>query len=258
MKAVTNSKNAKFVNVKNVKPEVRSEKMGLMDSTKIWAKASIGKKAKSKKQKPISSAITWRSSNPKIATVSITGKIESKEKAGTCYIYSIAHNGVKGKTKVIVKDYAKPKAFDYSRMEPVMAKILKENKNDICNIASYFTAVNPEVFVTIEYDDGKLILDPVYLKTDNIKKALTNLLAKYDGALSIFIVDNSIRFSYDEVVGYYEPEDETTDPEPMYKNHNVEFMFYIDIYDLEEIEDEYDLYKDIADHWIYYIAPEED
>lgn len=83
-------------NVKEVTPKYSTLSLKELGSKRLTAKVSThsGKKAFDKK-------IRFVSSNSKIAKVSSNGLI-SAIAPGTCYMYSIAHNGKVGKTKVVV------------------------------------------------------------------------------------------------------------------------------------------------------------
>ena len=59
---------------------------------------SFFKKMKIKRHRKVA----FESSNPKVATVTSSGKIKAKSK-GTCYVYAYAQNGVFKKIKVVVK-----------------------------------------------------------------------------------------------------------------------------------------------------------
>ena len=90
--------NYKSVSIsKKVIKKAKSLKKG--KTLKINAKAVIdNKKIKAKAHRPIS----YESSNPAIATVTSKGVVKGK-KAGTCYVYAYAQNGVFKKLKVTVK-----------------------------------------------------------------------------------------------------------------------------------------------------------
>ena len=86
----------KSQNVKTVIPKFSSIQMKELDRKTLVASV----KSFSRK-KPFDKKIRFVSSDSKIAKVSSTGLITALS-AGTCYIYSIAHNGKVAKTKVVV------------------------------------------------------------------------------------------------------------------------------------------------------------
>lgn len=95
--AITATKSAKKVNVKQIKMKKKSYTM--TPGQKNTIKATLIAERKGKK---ISTSKYWSSSNKSIATVTQKGKVTAKA-AGTCYIYCRAHNGKIAKAKVVVK-----------------------------------------------------------------------------------------------------------------------------------------------------------
>ena len=91
-----------FTNAKSI--TVKKAKVSLKAGKTYKIKAKIKKFSKKKKLMPEDHAkyLRFMSSNPKIATVSSSGKIKAKS-VGTCAIYVYAHNGVSKKVKVTVR-----------------------------------------------------------------------------------------------------------------------------------------------------------
>ena len=91
----------KYGNYKSVTTKAKKGKITLKvkKSFRLRAKAvPASKKKLIKKHRKI----VYESTNPSVASVSKTGKITGK-KAGTCYVYAYAQNGVNKKIKVTVK-----------------------------------------------------------------------------------------------------------------------------------------------------------
>ena len=76
----------------------KAKKLKKGKSLKLNAKAVKASKLAVKNHR----AVSYESSNPKIATVSKKGVVKGKKK-GTCYIYAYAQNGVAKKIKVVVR-----------------------------------------------------------------------------------------------------------------------------------------------------------
>ena len=99
---VAGEKHKKYTNAASIKLKKSSYKLKKNKTASI--KASIIKKDKKKKLLPSGHgpALTYVSSNKKVATVTKKGVIKAKKK-GTCYIYVQALNGLQKKVKVTVK-----------------------------------------------------------------------------------------------------------------------------------------------------------
>ena len=103
--AKTYYENAKAVNAGKVKVSPKTVTLSLNSTKAVQLKATIipSKVSTAKGKKVISNKIRWVSSNANIATVGNDAKVKANKKAGTCYIYARAHDGVIAKVKVVVK-----------------------------------------------------------------------------------------------------------------------------------------------------------
>ena len=84
-------------NTKSVKLNKKKKTLKVGKTFKLKAKLKNGKLKVSKHRK-----VAYESDNPKVATVSKSGKVKAVGK-GTCYVYAYAQNGVVAKCKVTVK-----------------------------------------------------------------------------------------------------------------------------------------------------------
>ena len=84
-------------NTKSVKLNKKKKTLKVGKTFKLKAKLKNGKLKVSKHRK-----VAYESDNPKVATVSKSGKVKAVGK-GTCYVYAYAQNGVFAKCKVTVK-----------------------------------------------------------------------------------------------------------------------------------------------------------
>ena len=102
MHAYTKGYTKRYTNAKSVK--VKKTKVSIKKGKTFKIKAKVKKLKKGKKLMPTKHELKLRylSTDTSIATVSKKGKIRGV-KAGTCYVYAYAHNGVFKKIKVTVK-----------------------------------------------------------------------------------------------------------------------------------------------------------
>ena len=102
MHAYTKGYTKRYTNAKSVK--VKKTKVSIKKGKTFKIKAKVKKLKKGKKLMPTKHELKIRylTTDASIATVSKKGKIKGV-KAGTCYVYAYAHNGVFKKIKVTVK-----------------------------------------------------------------------------------------------------------------------------------------------------------
>ena len=100
--AFTSGSTKKYTNAKSVK--VKKKKVTVKKGKTYKIKATVKKLKKKKKLMPKKHTpkLRYLSTDSSIATVSKKGKIKGI-KAGTCYVYVLAHNGVSKKITVTVK-----------------------------------------------------------------------------------------------------------------------------------------------------------
>jgi len=92
----------RYTNAKSVKVNKKKVSVKAGKSFKLKVKVRKLRKGKKLMQKKHELTIRYLSTDTKIATVSKKGKIKGV-KAGTCYVYAYAHNGVFKKITVKVK-----------------------------------------------------------------------------------------------------------------------------------------------------------
>ncbi len=225
----------KKVNVGKVKLK-KNLTLGIRMTGKCGAKLTPKKYKKGKGKKVITKKLRYRTSNTSIATVDKKGVVTAGVNTGSCYIYVTAHNGMTAKMKVTVVDYAKPDKFLYYNGESkVINVLLNEYKDEVCNIASYFTKnkVGTEEEIYIKMDkSGKVEFTPSTLECEAIQEDLEKLLQQFPTYIHIRITHWNIDFYLDE------------NPSKTSVSQEVSFCFDEDCLDLDS-----DLI--MAPHWVY-------
>ena len=136
----------------------------------------------------LSEKLIWRSSNPALASVDQTGRIVTNEKEGSCEITARAHNGVTGKIYLTVVNYARPKSFPYyDGLYPDVNRMLTEYKENVYNIATYFTISGKEgVYGRIKLDQEEHVTGyPKLEQIPSIYNDVEFILKNYPAAVEI-------------------------------------------------------------------------
>ena len=130
----------------------------------------------------VSEQVVWSSSDPTIASVDQEGNVTTYEKEGVCEIIARAHNGVTGKTRLTVTNYARPKSFPYyDGSHPEVNRMLTEYRENVFNITHYFTVhKKPEVWGDIIMDDeGAITGYPDFPEIESIHGDVENILKNF-------------------------------------------------------------------------------
>jgi hypothetical protein len=235
---------SKKVNAGRVDFAFYKQSFGYLDTWKAKAYVYPSNSSKAKGRKPISKNVRWFSSDKAIATVSKDGRIATTKKPGTCYVYAMAHNGVRGKLKVRVRDYARPASFDTDGIEGDGLLLLARYKDDICTIAAYFHLNRPRDEETILLNDGELLIEPD--ENYDIKAVMRPVLRVLAGIpdenLLISVDRNFLTFNMTEYRGVDE------NGEDIRIFHEVKYYFNREVYDWDP--DSY-VFDEIAPHWGY-------
>ena len=141
----------------------------------------------------VSEKVVWSSTNKSIASVDQEGNVTTYAKTGKCKIKMRAHNGVIGTFDLEVKNYARPSSFsEYYKYYkygdfPEMDFLLIKYKNELCNIAEFFTLYDNENKVGDIYkdDNGNIVGMPKIQNISKIKKDIEKLLNEYPYPLEI-------------------------------------------------------------------------
>ena len=227
----------KKVNVGKVKLK-KNLTLGIRMTAKCGAKLTPKKYKKGKGKKVISKKLRYRSSNPSIATVDKKGVVTAGVNTGNCYIYVTAHNGMTAKMKVTVVDYAKPDKFLYYNGESkVINVLLNEYKDEVCNIASYFTKnkVGTEAEIYIKVDKaGNIEFTPLTVDCEEIREDIEKLLKSFPTYMHIRVTSFDVIFFMDE------------NPKKLTVTQEVIYSFDEDLLNLDS-----DML--MAPHWMYLI-----
>lgn len=139
--AMAYGKDATVVNAGLVDFDIsNSWEMGICANFKITAEIDGDFSVKYYDPTLISDELVWSSSDPTMASVDGEGNVTTYEKEGVCEIIARAHNGVIGKVKLTIINYARPKSFPYyDGSHPMVNLMLTEYKENVFRIATYFT-----------------------------------------------------------------------------------------------------------------------
>lgn len=95
-------KNKTYTNVKTLKPSKKSVSVAVGKTKKLQTKYKKQKSSRKLVSNSAGKKLSYYSSDTSIATVSSSGKVKGIRK-GTCYVYAVAHNGVRTRVKITVK-----------------------------------------------------------------------------------------------------------------------------------------------------------
>ena len=211
--------------------------LGLRMTAKCGVKLSPKKYKKGKGKRIISKKIRYRSSDSRIATVDNKGVVTAGIDTGSCYIYAMAHNGITAKMKVTVVDYARPASFMYydGRVKEINV-LLNEYKEEVCNIASYFTkykvADGQETYIKVT-PSGEITFTPGNVECEEIRKDLEKLLISFPTYIHIYVTDCDVSFYMD------------INPDETSVSQEVIYFFDYDCLDLDNSDGL------MAPHWVY-------
>ena len=116
-------------------------------------------KGKWKEWDPINYKVRWYSTDPSIVKVKSATDIVAGNKPGKCYVYAIAHNGVKSKgIPVTVKDFAYEKV-DIKYASGELQVMFNQFEDEIREICSYYSKHRVKESYTVKHVDGELYLE---------------------------------------------------------------------------------------------------
>jgi hypothetical protein len=241
----------KDVNARQITVEDKSLTLSIVGREKAYAYVSVGKGSKTKGKKPVNKTVRWRSSNKTIATVDGKGVIKTKTGTGTCNIYAIAHNGVRAKIRVNVKDFSTPASFDFTGVQGVARDLLRDYRVELGQIARYFHIHRPPGETTFDFDEDGFTVEPEDYK---ISRSIQDVLCKVMGGFErdertviITAYKNYLTFTISDLAGVVPDGPETS------AYYNVYYYYDRDMYDFDiESED----YYEIAPHWSFVVLPD--
>lgn len=233
--AKTYKRYSKKINARAPKVSKKEVYLGLCSTKKVTAYIQPAKYGKNKKKTVISNKIRWSSSNPAVATVDKKGVITAGAKAGTCSIYAKAHNGIRTKIKVIVKNYARVKSYDGNYLEVKDIYLLvTEYKRQMQNIAEYYSThriKKGNILISLN-KDAEVVITPPDADIGNLKKDIETLLVDFPYYISIKVYVGFVDFIL------WQEDSEASIP------GHVSFWFDNNCSDWETIK--------IASHWVAY------
>lgn len=95
-------KHKKYTNVKKLVPSKKTVSISLGKTKKLKTKYKAWKSSRKLLTNDDGKKLNYISDNPSVATVDISGKAEGV-KRGSCYVYILAHNGVRTRVRINVK-----------------------------------------------------------------------------------------------------------------------------------------------------------
>lgn len=171
--------------------------MGVYGKKKLQPLIYPDQYTKRRKARTISKKVHWYSSDNTMVRVNQGGGITSLGKEGSCYIYLRAHNGVTGKIKVTVKNYAQPDSFPYyDGRSKYTTELLVNYKKEICGIATYFTKYGAKVGSGVITTDEQGNINGMEGLTNytEIEKEVKRLLTEFPLVTEIHYSENLVSF----------------------------------------------------------------
>ena len=231
--AITYNKKGKVGNVTKLKiytPEGKTILgLGMKQEKDEQLYYDISAKRKGKKRKPLSKKVRWYSTDTTIATINQKREITAKRKAGTCYVYAVAHNGLRSNYyKVVVKDYAY-QPINIADLPIKLQLLFSRHEKEIRDICSYYCK-NPVTKLWALKYDGKNFYYRGTIPNDKMVGRVEKLLKESPFITSVSIGTREIEFI-------------------IHDSYLEEFLKYV--YNCDE-DHEIDFYKNVAPHWYYW------
>ena len=188
----------------------------------------ISAKRKGKKRKPLSKKVRWYSTDTSIATIEQKRQISAKRKAGTCYVYAVAHNGLRSNYyKVVVKDYAY-QPINIADLSVGLQFLFSRHEKDIRDICSYYCH-NPVKKLWVLKYDGEVFSYKGTIPNDKMISRVKKLLIESPYITSVSVGTREIEFIIHDI-------------------YLKEFLKYVfNCSDDQKI----DSYENVASHWYY-------
>ena len=230
--AITYSNKGKVGNVTKLKiytPEGKTVLgLGMKQEKDEKLTYDISAKRKGKKRKPLSKKVRWYSTDTSIATIDQKRQISAKRKAGTCYVYAVAHNGLRSNYyKVVVKDYAY-QPINIADLSVGLQFLFSRHEKDIRDICSYYCHNPTKKLWTLKYD-GENFYYKGTIPNDKMIDRVKKLLIESPYITSISIGTREIEINIHD----------------SYLEEFLKFVFNC-------VEDQkIDFHNNLAPHWFY-------
>jgi hypothetical protein len=235
--AITNSASYKKVNADSIE-SAKSIDVGINEKLTIEGKALPSRKNRKSGKKALSSHVRLMVTASGHARKDSEGRLVG-EMPGNANAYLMAHNGYKKQLRVRVVDYAKPaKWVNLHELDSFPAKFLKDYKEEITAIASYFSMHRVPKTSTIFYDSNRdFIYNHGNVDLSEIEDKINNITVSFPLNFTIEIYsDGSVKYCI-------------ASPDSELENYMIVFDTLKNFSKKEA--DEHDLSR-IAPHWVYW------
>ena len=196
--AKTYKRGKKRINARAPKVSPKNVYLGLRSSKEISSYVPAAKYGKNKKKIPFSKKVRWYSSNVSVANVNQKGVITAGIKPGSCYVYAKAHNGLRAKVKVTVKNYARVKEYygPYLNQDDIYL-LVTEYRTPMQNIAEYYSINRLPRGKIIEFtlnDEAEVVTTPANVDIGKLRKDIETLLIDFPYFIDIKVHCDSVDF----------------------------------------------------------------